>query len=587
MGSELSRKGKLRVAREAMGGKDFDYHAMSSFALGIARNKNYLHEKGRKGSGQRESWGEVAERLVQNVVKPYMPHLVDRLHTLIERRQFIPGGRYLYAAGRRFPQCSNCFMLKASDSREGNCGWGETMNKATQSLMTGGGIGVVYSDLRGEGANVLGMGGESTGPLALANMVNEAGRYIVQGGSRRSAIWAGLHWNHPDVFKFIVSKRWGDLLKQVKGQDYTFPAPMEGTNISVILDDDFFTAYNTPGWSKEYRNGSSSSTYTVDHEWAVRAYKTTVQGMLRDGEPGFTIDTGGHTGENLRNACTEVSSSDTDDNCNLGSLNLSRFNTIEEFQEATNLATAFLLCGSIYGKLPIPSMYTVREKNRRIGLGLMGVHEWLLRRGYRYGPTEELGDWLDVYQQSGKYAAEYCDRMGISRSVATRAMAPNGTIGIVGETTTCLEPITYIAYKRRYLDKATWKSQYVIDATAKRIIDMGVDPSLIEDSLTLSEDVERRIEMQVWFQRYVDHGISSTINLPPWGSGSNNEGTVERFGKIMMNHLPYLRGITAYPDGARDGQPMKRVDYREALAQAGVEFVENQELACRGGVCGS
>jgi len=550
----------------------------SEFARVQFKNK-YSHTK---SSGHKEIWGEMTRRVVGSVVAPYMPNLVDPLTRLIESRKFMPGGRYLASSGRRYPQINNCFLFRAQDSREG---WAELGFKCTSSLMTGGGIGVVYSDVRAENEYIEGMGGHSTGPLALMQIQNEAGRHIKQGGSRRSAIWAGLHWWHKDVFQFIKMKDWPEVVKQQKAVDYNFPATMDGTNISVILDDDFFIAYRTPGWSKTYRTGQTS--YTVTHQWARDAYWNVVRSMLINGEPGFSIDTGDNTGENLRNACTEVTSSDDSDMCNLASWNLARFDSLQEFQDAQPLGAAFLLCGSLYSKLPIENMYRVREKNRRLGLGLMGLHEWLLKRGYRYGPNPELGQWMTAYAQSGAHANLHCDRLGISRPVATRALAPTGTISIVGETTSGCEPIYAVAYKRLYLDGSVWKGQYVVDAAAQRLIQSGVDPSLIEDAYTLAEDVERRINFQAWLQTYVDHGISSTINLPAWGSEHNNESLVSKFGNTLMDYLPDLRGITAYPDGSRGGQPLTRMRYEDVKDQVGIEFIDHSEHSCVSGVCGN
>src|ERR1043166_6154257 len=131
-----------------------------------------------------------------------------------------------------------------------------------------------------------------------------------------------------------------------------------------------------------------------------------------------------------------------------------------------------------------------------------------------------------------------------------------GTIGIVAETTTGTEPIFCVAYKRRYLKGNVTHYQYVVDPTAQRLIDNGVDPETIEDAYSLAENVERRVAFQVWLQGWVDHAISSTINLPAWGSEHNNEQRVRPFGEMLMKHLPKLRGITCYPDGARGGQPL-------------------------------
>jgi ribonucleotide reductase alpha subunit len=877
---------------------------MGVFARTIAENKGYAHLK---ASGRREEWPEVAERVAFNVVAPFIPDLASRVQKLIEARKLMPGGRYLYASGRPYPQVNSCFLFRASDSRDGPCGWADTVGKSVNALMTGGGIGVVYSDLRQEGAPVRGLGGLSTGPLALMRMVNECARYVRQGGSRRSAVWAGLRWNHPDIFKFITLKDWDEVTLEGRRRDFNFPAPMDTTNISIILDDLFFEAYND----------RSHSLYNL----ACDVYWEAVRHMLRTGEPGFSVDIGENSGENLRNApvhgdtrvltnygyvpverivgtpttvwtgrqwapdvvfrktgtkvptllvrmtggreitcdpshpfmvetwtgkghrrrlesmdrvlaselqegdvlsvslptpevqglnreaytlgfiygdgslhsplsrprgysgprrevgatvticclekvpcteqfastlvrsmsgnsggfdkytfhdvalfdgldkdtpppapdatwaasflaglfdadgnadpvqkrirlasvkegflkgiarmlesigilahvtpggpsgyggqyswqlvvatdymarflavvptvrvrldltdwkpyraslvrvlsveeaghadvycadvkvsehtfqaegvlvsnCTEVTSRDDSDMCNLSSINLARIGSRDEFFEVMDAAIPFLLCGTLYSKLPLSGMYQVRERNRRLGLGLMGVHEWLLARGLRYGPCDELAEWLKAYTLSGSLANRWADRLGISRPVATRSVAPTGTISIVAETTSGVEPVLAVAYKRRYLDGKDWRAQVVVDPTAKRLIDRGVDPSLVEDSLTLAEDVERRMSFQAWLQGHVDHGVSSTINLPPWGSSLNNPATVTQFGNTLLNYLPRLRGITAYPDGARGGQPMTRMSYHDAISRVGVSFLDGSEEQCPSGVCG-
>lgn len=871
---------------------------MGPLARTIYTNKYAMAVNGRK-----ETWAETADRVASCVMGPYLPEFVPRVRKLIRQRKFMPGGRYLATAGREFPQITNCALFSVEDSREG---WADLVHKCMSALMTGAGVGVTYGKVRPENAMIKKMGGQSTGPVALMQIVNDAGRYIMQGGSRRSAIWAGLPWYHPDIFRFIKLKDWHPLVRQGKKEDFNFPGTMDGTNISVILDDDFFAAYTDSSWKKEYR--WERFTYTATSEVARRVYWQSVRGMLETGEPGFSIDVGEKNGENLRNApvhgdtkvltsdgyrrvadivdseatvwtgkqwahnvvfrktgemvqtvkvtltggreivcdpshpflveyykgagkrrqlestervpaseleegdiisvslpqpdigpldrqaytlgfvygdgsfisrqsaevticdesklpcaeqfdsglissssktpmgyvryymrshpifgrrskdvapspmsptwtasflaglfdtdgnilhsqnrirlssvrrefldgvcrmlesigilahvstggpsgyggkqswqlvvaadyvhrflevvptvrvrfdpkdwtpyrkstvkvisvvpdkpadvyccdvkmeehsfmaegvlvsnCTEITSRDDGDVCNLGSLNMSRFESVDEFTEAVEAATAFLLCGTIYGKLPLPLMYEVREKNRRLGLGLMGMHEWLLQRGKRYGPDDELEHWMRYYSLSGGIAAQLADRLGVSRPVATRSIAPTGTIAIVAETTSGIEPIFAVAYKRRYLDGTTWKAQYVIDSTAKRLIDRGVDPDLIEDAVTLAEDPSRRLAFQAWAQSRVDHAISSTLNLPEWGSSINNEDTVESFGKTLMTHLPRLRGVTAYPNGARDGQPLVRMAYKDVAGFTGVEFIDGAEEGCRSGVCG-
>jgi len=217
----------------------------------------------------------------------------------------------------------------------------------------------------------------------------------------------------------------------------------------------------------------------------------------------------------------------------------------------------------------------------------MGIHEWLLVRGKRYGKDAELQKWLEVYATSTEIAAKYADELKISRPIKTRAIAPTGTLSIIAETSAGIEPLFCVAFKRRYLKGTTWHYQYVVDATAERIIEKGVNPEAIEDAYSLANDVERRVQFQHFVQKYVDHGISSTINLPAWGTEFNNANTVERFGTMLMKYLPELRGITVYPDTARGGQPLSAVSYLEAKNNVGTEYVEyGNESACVSGVCG-
>ena len=789
----------------------------------------YAHTK---SDGTKETWEEVVNRVVDAVARPLLPHDADDMRDIILKKKFIPAGRYLYASGRPNHQVNNCLLLDVEDSREG---WADLLNKVTNGLMTGAGVGVVYSKIRPEGAPVKGLGGHSTGPIALMNIVNEAGRHIRQGGSRRSAIWAGLSWKHDDINKFIRLKDWSDDIKYLKEKDFNFPAPLDSTNISVILDDDFFDAFEDPGHR--------------DHTKAKDVYWSVVRNMCETGEPGFAVNVGDNAGDVLRNAplsgdtyvltkegyrrildtlgqdvelwtgkrwaktrfkktkenaelveiimtgdrrikadldheflvkcdenifpikakyltqgtelhyslptseykfsayyytlgfmsedtgkhmmvdieecakhfdgeavkdmalgrvdldsipeeyvpsfiggafdasgyilsrsvairpknrdflrrqmdrvgivasiasghmyvmysyvdrfynivptfrlkvtphptvlvskirvlavnrdlepedvyccdvgyeehsftaegvlvsnCTEVHSADDSDICNLGSLNFGVIETIDELKDVVYLATAFLLCGSIYSLVPYPKVAQVRERNRRIGLGIMGMHEWLLKRGYKYGPNEELSEWLSEYEYVSEDAAdEVSNQLSIARPLGVRAIAPAGTISILAETTSGIEPVFCVAMKRRYMKGNDWYSQYIIDYAADRLIRKGINPYEIEDAYSLAFDVERRIAFQAYVQSFVDMCISSTINLPRWGS-SNDELFVDKFGKILVKYLPRLRGITTYPDGARGGQPLVPVSYKEAISKVGVEFVENE--SCKSGICG-
>lgn len=543
---------------------------MSSFAKTIMEQK-YSHIK---ADGTKETWAEISRRVAVNVLAAISAsdETVSKIEKLIREKKFIPGGRYLYASGRPFHQVQNCLLLRAEDSREG---WADLMYKSTMALMTGAGIGIDYSNIRPEFTPVGKTGGFATGPISLMQMVNEAGRGIMQGGSRRSAIWAGLNWKHADVIKFINLKNWSPAVKALKDADFNFPATMDGTNISVNLDDDFFAAYGDESHSL--------------HKHAQEVYWLVVNQMLTTAEPGFSVNLGDNHSESLRNACCEISSSDDSDICNLGSINLAKIDSLEEMKEVVDLGTLFLIAGTLYSDIPYSKVGETRTKNRRLGLGLMGIHEWLLKRGKKYEQDSDLDQILEVYATSTEIAHKYADQLNISRPVKTRAIAPTGTIGIIAETTTGIEPIFCVAYKRRYMSGSDWKYQFVLDPTAKRLVEAGVDPDLIEDAYSLSENIEKRVAFQAYIQKYVDHAISSTINLPSWGSALNNKDTVKAFGDMLIKYLPQMRGVTCYPDGARGGQPLNPMKYSDAAKHVGEIFVEQVDICdiSKGGSCGA
>lgn len=545
------------------------------------RLQKYAHGPN-EGRETKETWGETAFRTGTKVFSQVGvgADLKQAVVNAIAAQKFIPGGRYLYATGRPLHQTQNCLLGRPEDSREG---WATWIERAIEGLGTGAGLGGWYGLIRRKGAPVRRTGGEASGPCSLVRMTNEVGREMMQGGSRRSAIWAGLPWWHPDIMEFIHLKDWSPEVRKLKALDYNFPATCDMTNISVCLDGAFFTAYNDEAHPQ--------------HGLAYSVYWEVVKQMLKTGEPGFSVDIGENEGEHLRNACTEVTSADDSDICNLGSINLANVETLEEMEHLVEIATAFLLAGTTYSDVPYEKVRQVRDKNRRLGLGLMGVHEFLLKRGLKYGEHPILTQYLEVYAKSDVYAAAWASTWGLSTPVKTRAIAPTGTISIMAETTGGIEPMFCAAYKRRYLKGTSWNYQYVVDPAAMRLIQSGIRSENIEDAYDLARDYERRIAFQAYVQQYVDHGISSTINLPPWGSEFNNESLIHPFGITLMKYLPKLRGITTYPDGSRGGQPLNAVKVSTALKHLGKEFSEGGDEVVQetgnicdvtgGGHCGS
>ena len=547
----------------------------SKFSEDIFKQK-YAHE----GC---ETWEDLCSTLVEDVMGAYTSKEdQDTLYKHMVDLKFIPGGRYLYYAGRLKKFFNNCFLLRAEeDTRED---WASLSWKSELCLSSGGGIGVDYSVYRPSGAVLHGTGGIASGPLPKMQMINELGRAVMQGGSRRSAIYASLDWQHGDIGAFLHMKDWynmpvsgtdGLTIGDLKEADFNFPAPMDYTNISVN--------YNTE-WIENY--------WRTDDPGDI--FKENVRQALSTGEPGFSFNFFDKENETLRNACTEVTSEDDSDVCNLGSINMGRVESLDEFKEIVHLSSLFLLCGTLVAELPYEKVQLVRARNRRLGLGLMGIHEWLIKRGEKYEVTPELHRWLHVYKEVSGHAGKYhADALSVSRPIANRAIAPTGSIGILAGTTTGVEPMFAAAYKRRYLKSGRWKYQYVVDSVAQEMYnEYGVDPDKLDSALSLVGDAERRIAFQADVQDYVDMSISSTINLPKWGTEGNNEDSVEPFTHTLAKYAHRLRGFTCYPDGSRGGQPLVRVDYKDAADKLGEEFDEHVEtsdicdITGRGGSCG-
>ena len=537
--------------------------------------------KRKYAQNEHETWADRAKIIVNSVcgdmdgTKNNLMEADDRaqLTKYIENFMFMPGGRYIWYGGRDARYFNNCYLLRLEeDSREA---WAGLSQRAMSCLMTGGGIGVDVSHCRPSGRALKRTGGIASGPLPLLYTLNEIGRNVMQGGSRRSALYGSMDADHGDIWELLHAKNWHDMkiadtrgiegmtISEAKKANFNYHAPLDMMNISL-------------NYSDEWLNGGQDDIFMENCKQA-----------LMTGEPGFSFNFGDKKNETLRNACTEITSEDDSDVCNLGSVNLANIDTPEDFKDVVHLASKFLVCGLIRAHLPYEKVEKVRQQNSRIGLGLMGMHEWLLKRGYKYEMNRDLMRWLNIYEsESTKAANEHCDRLFLNRPKGYRAIAPTGTISILAGTTSGVEPIYAVAYRRRYLTDGTrWKYQFVVDGTAQHLIDQGINPESIESATDLAKDIERRLKFQHGLQKYVDHAISSTINLPEWGSEFNNEDHVKPLSKLLRKYGGGLRGLTFYPDGSRGGQPIQSVSYEEAHSKRGVIYEDNSEEQCLSGVC--
>ena len=175
-------------------------------------NTKYAHENA-------TTWAELARTLVEDVCRDMMPQEEkDELTDHLTNLRWVAGGRYLYYAGRKNKFFNNCFLLRAEeDTRED---WANLSWKAESCLMTGGGIGIDYSIYRPAGSALGGTGGTASGAVTKMRMINEIGRSVMQGGSRRSAIYASLNWKHGDIQDFLNAKNWQDM--PIGNSGYTY-----------------------------------------------------------------------------------------------------------------------------------------------------------------------------------------------------------------------------------------------------------------------------------------------------------------------------------------------------------------------------
>ena len=510
--------------------------------------------------GRLETWEQIARRVCTHIVGYNRPKAISlskdiwkEIERVIIERKFIPGGRLLSQTGRQYHQTDNCFTLRAEDTREG---WADLAHKCTLMFMSGGGVGVDYSEIRPFGTPLKRSGGIASGPLPLIEMVNSIGAAARQGGERRGAIYASLPWTHQDIGHFMAMKE--------------KPGVLSHTNISVRFD---------AHWrDRVMQNDAVAYQYFVD----------VVHRACRYGEPGFQFDDDDLV---LRNACTETISKDDCDSCCLGSVNLARIKTLQELNEVTQLGTTFLLAATEYSHAPCPQVRVVKQHNRRIGLGLMGLAEWFLLHGMPYGHMQNtrLDTWLTTWKMASIAAAKaVSSQFNMAMPVGIRAIAPTGTISIAGGLTTPgIEPIFHTAYIRTSntpvsLDHPTGvRQERLIDPIVVKLLHQGYDVGNIDTAYTLSQTragIARRIATQAHIQQYVDQGIASTVNLPQYTPGV--EDTVA---DVLIEYLPQLRGITFYPDGARDGQPIIPIDINDVIEHDDVEMAE---VDCKGGSCG-
>lgn len=480
----------------------------------------------------------------------------DRFFEAMMARDFLPNSPTLTGAGR--DMClSACFVLPIEDSMESIF---ETVKNAALVHKEGGGTGFDFSNLRPKGSFVHKTQGVASGPVSFLKVIDAATEAVKQGGTRRGANIGILRVDHPDIEEFITLKRDGKTLNNF--------------NISVAITDEFMQALKHDGYYWIYNPYLKKKTV---RKKASDIFKLIVESAWASGDPGLIfidrINQFNPTRElgpiTATNPCGEQPLHPYE-SCNLGSINVANFYDPtrpdefdwERFAGMIELAIRFLDNVIDVNKYPLPQIAEMTRANRRIGLGVMGWADLLLKKKLRYDSPQalEFAEKLAAFmrekadQQSEKLGELKGSFPNINRSIyrgkkrrnaTVLTIAPTGTISRLAGCSSSIEPIFAFEFVSKILDGEIRDIHPLYESWKKD----HPDEPLPDYFVTAHElSYEGHIKMQAAFQKHVDNSVSKTINLP-------NKASTEDVQKAFL--LAYelgTKGITIYRDGSKAEQ---------------------------------
>jgi ribonucleoside-diphosphate reductase alpha chain len=521
--------------------------------------------------------------------------MAGNFYRLMVERRFEPNSPTLMNAGRPLGQLSACFVLPIEDAlSNGRDGIYDTLRAMALIHQSGGGTGFAFSKLRGKGSMVRSTTGVASGPVSFMKLYDASTDAVKQGGTRRGANMGILRVDHPDIMDFVACKE--DLTQ------------ITNFNISVAVTDKFMNAVKT-GTSYDLVDPSSGKvTGQLD---ARTVWDKMIEGAWRTGEPGcFFIDEANrynpvpHVGQyEATNPCGEQPLLPYDV-CNLGSINVGYY--VKDAQMDWNalkrdihLSTHFLDNIIDVNKYPLPEIDALSKRIRRIGFGVMGFADALVRLGIAYNSIEgvefgrQLQKFVDVEskRESERLANERgpfpewarsiwgpdetCARdargnrirpMQMLRNCNVNTIAPTGTISIIAGCSSGIEPLFAVAFMRNQAGvlmpdvnedfvaiakREGWYSDDLMTQIAEAgHIHFDAVPERWQRVFVTAHDVspEWHIQMQAAFQDFTDSAISKTCNF-------SNEATEEYVERIYRYAYQLgCKGVTVYRDGARENQ---------------------------------
>jgi ribonucleoside-diphosphate reductase alpha chain len=542
-----------------------------------------------------ESAGQLFERVARAVSEAELIHGTavearlweERFYNVLAALDFLPNSPTLMNAGTPLNQLSACFVLPVEDSMESIFG---TLRDMALVQRMGGGTGFSFSRLRPADDLVSRTGGKASGPVSFMRIYDTATENIRQGGRRRGANMGVLRVDHPDIEEFINVKRDGCSLRNF--------------NLSVAVTDEFMSAVEKNA-NYDLRHPTDSrvvkqlKAYDVFHSICYAAWET--------GDPGLifldAIERGNPTplaGKmETTNPCGELPLL-PNESCNLGSINLPHF--VKEansrtwidwdrLKAITHVAVRFLDDVITINEYPTEAIANATLSNRKIGLGVMGFAELCILLGVPYASNEATTLASDlmrfIMDEAHGTSVRLAEDRGVFpnwaqsvhagpglklRNATVTSIAPTGTISIIAGTSSSIEPLFALAYRRRnvlggetltelnpillrHLERQRLDSSEILDELARAggfTKAMSIPEDLRRLFVTALEIApEQHVRIQAAFQQHVDNAVSKTVNLP-------HDATPEDVAHVYrLAHGLGTKGVTVFRYGSKAEQVLE------------------------------
>ena len=505
----------------------------------------------------------------------------EEFYQMLSSLEFLANSPTLMNAGTKAGTLSACFVLPLEDSMEGIM---KTAHDAAMVQKYGGGTGFALSELRPKGSTIKTTHGKACGPIAALKLLSSVSTLVTQGGKRDGANMAVMNVHHPDIEEFIDCKT-------QEGEIHNF-------NISVGATDEFMKAVKE---KKDFNLIDPKTKKVVAQKDAYKLFRKIVQGAWKNGEPGMIFldevnrkSPVNHLGEmTATNPCGEQPLL-PNESCNLGSIDLAKFVNEDEtdldwnrLKKTTRTAVHFLDNTIDANKYAIPEIKKANKLSRKIGLGVMGFADMLIRMKMSYDSEEavDMGRKVmkfiqteadikseELAEKRGPFEGWEGSRPQINgdkpiRNACRLPVAPTGTISMIAGCSSGIEPVFSLAYRKQnilegktlyYVDKNLEKVAKEKDFYSEDLLEHLSNGGSLQDREDVPEDVKKvfrtapdinpeyQVRMQAAFQESVDAGISKTINFP--NEASEDDVTTT----YMLAWELKCKGITVYRAGSRD-----------------------------------